>query len=273
MSTLDVAVVQFNPTDNWAENLVTVERYATEAAGAGAQFVVFPEYSSVFTKRLGQHTVDTAQPVDGPFVTGLQAIAAALGIHLVAGIVEALDPEDEPNRCANTLIAIDPTGKLVATYRKLHLYDAFGQRESDWVAPGAIEDAPVFDVGGCTVGLQTCYDIRFPEVSRWLVDAGATLLVVPAEWVAGDLKTTHWQTLLAARAIENTVFVAAADHAPPVAVGHSAIIDPRGVTLASLADEEGIASATLETQTLEEVRTVNPALSLRRFEVAPRGKA
>jgi predicted amidohydrolase len=118
--------------------------------------------------------------------------------------------------------------------------------------------------------MQTCYDIRFPEVTRRIVDAGADLVLVPAEWVRGPLKEAHWRTLLAARAIENTVYVAGADHLPPVGVGASAIVDPMGVTLAGLGEQEDVAVAEVSTARIAEVRRVNPSLALRRYDVVPR---
>ncbi|MEZ5190920.1 MAG: nitrilase-related carbon-nitrogen hydrolase [Schumannella sp.] len=116
----------------------------------------------------------------------------SLGIHIVAGMIEKV-PDDE-KRVANTLVALSDEGDLVAHYRKMHLYDAFGMRESDWVVAGPLDQTPVFPWRGFTVGLQTCYDVRFPEVTRRLVDAGADLVVLPAEWVRGPLKEAHWRT-------------------------------------------------------------------------------
>ncbi|MBE7163196.1 MAG: hydrolase, partial [Williamsia herbipolensis] len=143
-------------------------------------------------------------------------------------------------------------------------------RESDWIVPGAIVDPVVVDIDGIRVGLQTCYDIRFPEVSRRLVDAGAELLVVPAEWVRGPLKEAHWRTLVTARAIENTVWVAAADQAPPIGAGNSMIVDPMGVEVATLGENVGVAVAPVDRSRIAEVRRINPALDLRRFGVVPR---
>jgi predicted amidohydrolase len=156
----------------------------------------------------------------------------------------------------------------VAGYRKLHLYDAFGYRESDWVEPGPIAAPETFAWEGFTVGIQTCYDVRFPEVTRRLVDAGADLVLVPAEWVRGPLKEEHWRTLVTARAIENTVYVAAADHTPPIGVGASMIVDPMGVALASLGEEPGVVVAEVTRERVASVRRTNPALAVRRFGVA-----
>ena len=117
---------------------------------------------------------------------------------------------------------------------------------------------------------MTCYDLRFPEVGRLLVDAGADVFLVPAEWVRGPLKEHHWRTLLHARAIENTVFVAAADHPPPLGVGNSLIVDPQGVELAAVGTSTDVAVAHLDVRAIERVRRVNPSLTLRRFRVEPR---
>jgi predicted amidohydrolase len=264
-----VAVAQFAPTADPAANLDVIDDLATRAAGRGARVVVFPEYASFFEKEMGPAFVRAAQPLDGPFVTGLGRIAQRLGVHLVAGLVASTGTD----RFSNTLVAVGPSGSLVATYRKLHLYDAFGQTESDWVVPGAIEALETFEVDGFTLGLQTCYDIRFPEVTRMLVDAGVEIVLLPAEWVRGPLKEHHWRTLVTARALENTIYIAAADHVPPVGVGNSMVVDPSGVVIAAIGDEPGIALAELRRDRLAEVRRVNPVLTLRRFGVVPRRPA
>ena len=138
---------------------------------------------------------------------------------------------------------------------------------SSWIAPGAHGEPETFAWGGFTVGLQTCYDIRFPEVTRALVDVGADLVIVPAEWVRGPLKEFHWRTLLTARAIENTVYLAAADHAPPVGAGNSMVLDPMGVELATIGEAQDVAIAWPDPLRIVEIRRTNPALALRRFGV------
>jgi deaminated glutathione amidase len=260
--TVAVAVAQFAPTTDAHANLTSIRDLATTAAHRGARLVVFPEYSSYFSSTLGQDFVDAAQPIDGPFIGAVRALATELGIHLVVGLVERID---EPSRFSNTLVAISAEGDVVATYRKLHLYDAFGDKESNWVRPGDIEPPQLFAFHGFTVGLQTCYDLRFPEVTRRLVDAGATLVLVPSEWVRGPLKEAHWRTLVTARALENTLYVAAADHTPPIGVGNSMIVDPMGVEIATLGEVPDVAVATISRSRVEQVRALNPALALRRF--------
>jgi predicted amidohydrolase len=263
-----IAVAQFAPGDDTAANLERMSRLAGDAANRGALLVVFPEYSSYFTQTMDASWLEHAQTLHGPFVRALAELAAELGIHIVAGMAERV-PEEQ-KRVANTVVALDNHGELVAHYRKVHLYDAFGQRESEWIVPGSIEEPQTFAFGGFTVGLQTCYDIRFPEVTRRLVDAGADLVLLPSEWVRGPLKESHWRTLITARAIENTVYVAAADHAPPVGAGNSMIVDPMGVELATIGEATDTAVAWISPSRVIEVRKLNPALALRRFGVVPR---
>ncbi|MET0932955.1 MAG: carbon-nitrogen hydrolase family protein [Mycetocola sp.] len=263
-----VAVAQFAPGANAESNLFEIRALAERAAERGASVVVFPEYSSYFSDPLGEDLVAHSEPLDGPFVLFLAGLAQELGVHLVAGLVERLD---DPSKFANTIVVLSPQAELVARYRKQHLYDAFGQKESDWVVAGALDEPELFELGGLRFGIQTCYDIRFPEVTRRIVDAGADVVLVPAEWVRGPLKEHHWRTLVTARAIENTVYVAAADHSPPIGVGNSMVIDPSGTQLAGIGTETDVAVGFASASTIAAVRAVNPALSLRRYRVVPKG--
>lgn len=264
--TLAVGVAQFAPTADTTANLESIRHLVATASGRGAGVVVFPEYSSYFVDPFDESLAENAQDLDGPFVRELTRIAAAHDVVVVAGLLETASDE---HRVRNTVVAVDAEG-LRAHYRKLHLYDAFGQRESDWVEAGGQGEPLTFQCGGLCFGLMTCYDLRFPEVGRLLVDAGADVFVVPAEWVRGPLKEHHWRTLLHARAIENTVFLAAADHPPPLGVGNSMIVDPQGVELAAVGTSTDVAVAHLDIGAIERVRRVNPSLRLRRFRVEPR---
>ncbi|KHK97553.1 hydrolase [Microbacterium mangrovi] len=261
-----VAVAQFAPGDDEDANLAAIGALAGTAAARGARVVVLPEYSSWFRDPIDAGLHEHAQPLDGKFARALADIAAGHGVVLVAGMAEIVA---DSARVRNTVIAVDAAG-IRAVYRKLHLYDAFGQRESDWIEPGAIETPQTFEVDGLRFGIMTCYDLRFPEVTRRIVDAGADVVLVPSEWVRGPVKEHHWSTLLQARAIENTVFVAAADHTPPVGVGHAMVVDPQGVTRAELGTRADVAVAFLDPAEVAEVRRVNPVLAVRRFGVVPR---
>ncbi|GAA4150756.1 carbon-nitrogen hydrolase family protein [Leifsonia shinshuensis] len=266
MTGVGVAVAQFTPGDDRVHNRDVVAALIAVAAARGARLVVFPEYSSYFTDPLGPSFARNAEPLDGEFVQSLQAAARDHDVFVIAGLVERTGIRD---KFANTLVAVGPDGTTLAQYRKQHLYDAFGSTESDWVVAGDLATPEVFEVDGLRVGMQTCYDLRFPEVTRRLADAGAELVAVPAEWVRGPLKEHHWSTLLAARAIENTLYVAAADHTPPIGVGASAVIDPMGVVIAGLGETSGVAVAEASSERVQEVRRRNPALKLRRYRVEP----
>src|SRR3984893_1280631 len=150
-----------------------------EAADGGADLAVFPEATQI---RFGSDLRAAAEPLDGPFCAGLAAAAKQTGVALVAGVFE---PAPD-GRVYNTAVAFDDRGELVASYRKLHLFDAFGYRESEVVAPGSV---PVVCVlAGVTVGLEICYDVRFGELSRALAVGGAGLLVAPGAWAVGPFK-------------------------------------------------------------------------------------
>jgi predicted amidohydrolase len=266
VSTIAIAVAQFAPIADTEANIATIEELVVTASSRGARVVVFPEYSSYFVDPFDETLAENAQRLDGPFVESLTRIATAHQVVVVAGLLERAG---DGRRVRNTVVAVAADG-LCAHYRKLHLYDAFGQRESDWVEAGDLDAPATFELDGLRFGLMTCYDLRFPEVGRLLVDAGADVFLVPAEWVRGPLKEHHWRTLLHARAIENTVFVAAADHPPPLGVGHSLIVDPQGVELAAVGTATDVAVAHLDLGAVERVRRVNPALRLRRFGVVAR---
>lgn len=258
---IQLSLVQFQSGADTAANLAVMRKLALDCKGD--DLIVFPEYSQFLEKRMHESGPDAAEMLDGPFARGVSAISRESGATIVAGMLER-----DAGRTYNTLI-VCRAGELQSIYRKVHLYDSFGGGESEWLSAGGPEQAPVIDVAGAPVGLQTCYDLRFPETTRRLADAGAEIVLVPADWVPGPLKEQQWRTLLAARAIENTVYVGAVDIAPPLGVGHSTIFDPRGVAIAGAGDEpQSRVSARISSATVEQVRKKNPSLALRRYGIA-----
>jgi predicted amidohydrolase len=225
-----------------------------------SDLVVLPE---AFARDFGAPGSDVgpfAEPLDGPFATELATIAQQRGTTVVAGMFEV---SPDPVRPYNTVLV---RGRAEAAYRKIHLYDSFGYRESDALSAGPLTPATV-DVGGLRLGLMTCYDLRFPELARDLVDAGAEVLVVPSAWVAGPRKVDHWRTLVRARAIENTVYVVAAGQPGPRYAGHSMVVDPLGDVLAEAADGPALLRATLSGSALGAARSTNPSLANRRLHL------
>lgn len=263
-----VAAVQVRSTLDIVENRRLAVDALSMAAGRGAVMAVLPEATMC---TFGEPPFDpavVAERLDGPFVSALADAAARHGIVAVAGMFE---PGPDPARVYNTSVAVGPAGVLGA-YRKIHLYDALGAKESDQVAPGPADAANVVvvGVGEFRVGLMTCYDLRFPEIARALVDAGATMLALPAHWYNGPGKAGVWETLVRARAIENTAYVVAAGKPEDEAVGRSMVVDPAGEVLVALGGkEEGAAVADATVERLAEVRAVLPLLEQRRFSVGP----
>ncbi|VXC37999.1 carbon-nitrogen hydrolase family protein [Nocardioides sp. AX2bis] len=239
----------------------SVNRDAVRAlTPADQDLVAYPEAFARDFGTAGSDVSAFAEQVDGPFASTVAEAAAARSTTVVAGMFET---SHDAGRPFNTLVL---RGAAQADYRKIHLYDSFGYRESDRLLAGETTPA-VVEVDGWVVGLMTCYDLRFPEHARLLVDAGAEVLVVPSAWVAGERKVDHWRTLVRARAIENTVFVAAAAQPGPRYSGHSMVVDPLGDVLGEAEAEPAVVTAVLERAVLEQARRTNPSLANRRLQV------
>jgi predicted amidohydrolase len=227
-----------------------------------SDLVVLPE---VYQRDLGRPDDDLspdAEPLDGPFVETLTAKAREHGGTWVAGMIER---SEDPGRPYNTLVVVDGDG-LRTSYRKIHLYDSFGFRESDRLVAGPRTPA-VVEVAGLRLGLMTCYDLRFPELARELSRVGVDLLVAPSAWVAGPRKVAHWRTLVTARAIENVAYVVAVGQAAPRYSGHSLLVDPRGEVLVEAGDDDAVLVGEVSASLLAEAREENPSLLNRRDDL------
>ncbi|MFG2859476.1 carbon-nitrogen hydrolase family protein [Streptomyces sioyaensis] len=231
-----IALCQMTASTDPKQNLAEVQDHVRRAAREGARLAVLPEAAMV---RFGASLGAVAEPLDGPWAEGVRAVARETGVTVVAGMFTPADG----GRVANTLLATGPG--VEESYDKIHLYDAFGFRESDTIAAGS--RVVTIDVDGVRVGLATCYDLRFPELFRAHADAGATVSVLPASWAAGPGKRAQWDLLVRARALDATVWVAAVDQSAPdpevdpeaptktpSGVGHSALIGPDGTVRAQL---------------------------------------
>lgn len=262
-----ITVVQFSATADKQHNLTLAGELIGEAAASGARIAVLPEASMYLGDKTDtQAKYAAAESLDGPFVTALGAAARRHGIHVVAGMTECAPSDGRP---FNTVTALDASGTLLGAYRKIHLYDAFGWHESDTTSPGPITTPVCFDVDGLRFGVMTCYDLRFPEMARTLIDAGTDVIVVPAAWVRGPLKESQWELLLRARAVENTVYVVAAGQSGTRCIGNSMMVDPMGSVIAGCSDGTGIATALLDGEFVRAVRATNPSLDNRRYRVIP----
>jgi predicted amidohydrolase len=270
--TQKVGVVQLCARQQVDENLDKSERLVEQAHRQGAQLVVLPE-NFPYIGRLA-HKVTLAEPLSeespGPILGRVIALARRLEIHLLAGGIPIKSERED--RFYNTSVLLGPTGSILASYRKIHLFDinipgGAVFTESDHVLPG--DKVVTAEALGTIIGFSICYDLRFPELYRELARLGATIVTVPAAFTLHTGKD-HWFPLLRARAIENQTFVlAAAQHGrhneQRVSYGKACIVDPWGAVLAQAPDVDGVAVAELDLGYLERVRRELPCLGHRRL--------
>lgn len=249
-----IALAQILSGTEPAANLELVRDYTVRAADAGAQLVVFPEATMC---RFGVPLAPIAEPIDGPWADQVRRIAADAGITVLAGM---FTPAGD-HRVTNTMLATGPG--VDARYDKIHLYDAFGFKESETVAPG--QEPIVIHIGGTAVGMTLCYDIRFPPLYTELADRGASLITVSASWGAGPRKLDQWTLLARARALDSTTFIAAVGQAypgekltaewkAPTGVGGSLVVSPLGETLASAGDDPQLVVTDIDIASVPGVR-------------------
>lgn len=270
--TFAAAVVQMTTTADRDANRRTAERLVREAASYGAQVVALPEMWSFIGNNVERLAM--AQTLDGEIVQFGRGLAAELGITLFAGTFA--ERTADGSKVYNTGFVAGPTGDLLASYRKIHLFDinvpGLAQfAETDDVAPG--EQAVVVKTSHGIFGLTTCYDLRFPALYQVLRDAGAEFVLVPSAFTKHTGKD-HWEVLLRARAIEQQMYVLAPDqagwhHRARQSHGHSMIIDPWGLVVARASDGEGIALAILDRDRVRSVRSQLPCGDHRRSFARP----
>jgi predicted amidohydrolase len=259
------AVLQLNTTEDIDANVGTARRLIEEAAARGARLLVLPEKFNYLGRPEGVR--QAAQGLDGPLLSSMAEDARTHQVFLVAGSIW----EDAGDAHAyNTSVLFGPAGERLAVYRKLHMFDVevggHVYRESDECRPG--KEVVAVAVGdGLILGMSVCYDLRFPELYRALVDLGSRIFVMPSAFTLATGKD-HWEVLIRARAIENQVFVVAANqfgrHEPGTeSYGRSMIVDPWGMILAQVADGEGVALADLDLRRQERIRSFLPALKNR----------
>ena len=267
-----IALAQLVSSSSPASNLERIRQYAAEAKQAGAELVIFPEAAMC---AFGNDLSAVAEPLDGEWASAVRAAAAELEIAIVAGM---FTPGGN-GKVRNTLLA---TGRGVDTsYDKIHLFDAFGFQESDSVDGG--DELGIFNLGGLTFGLSTCYDVRFPALFAANARAGADVNIVCASWGAGPGKTEQWDLLVRARALDATTFVLACGQGDPATpgrgkggpatpalgtagtaptgVGHSAAVSPFGEVLDRLGGEPGLLVCDLDPALVAEARAKLPVLA------------
>jgi deaminated glutathione amidase len=257
------AVVQINSRTDVPGNWQVTQDLIRRAAGRGAKFVATPENTNFLGPPADK--VRLGESLNGPTSTRISELAKELGIHLLLGSFN--EKSDRPDRVFNTSVLFGTSGQQLAVYRKIHLFDvdvADGavHRESHTTQPG--QEVVVAQTPLGKFGLSICYDLRFGELYRQLVERGAEVLCVPSAFLTTTGRA-HWEVLLRARAIENQSYVLAPgqwgrheDHGAKESYGHSMIVDPWGQVLAMAADGPGIAMAEIDRDRVAQVRRVIP---------------
>jgi len=270
---LRVAAIQMSSTPQRETNLREAGNLLEEAARSGAELAALPENFS-FLRGEGEDVPDPEPPAsfphgpDGPVTKWLQERARALHLWILGGTVpERFSPGSGEERHYNTSLLLDPEGRVVARYRKIHLFDVCISggplfEESKTIAPGT--DLVIAPTPLGPAGLTICYDLRFPELYRALALSGARILFVPSAFTAHTGKD-HWEPLLRARAIENQCYVVAPAQvgrhsAHRASHGHAMIVDPWGIVLAQASNRPAVVMADLDSDRLDEVRRALPAL-------------
>jgi predicted amidohydrolase len=259
---MKLGIAQTRACQTAEDSLYKAKGMLKQAASQQIDLLVFPEMFMAAPDRQ-EDILQIAEPMEGNFVHELCLLAREASLSLGAGVWEKVPGQE---RVYNSYVLINAQGSIQAVYRKLHLFDALNVQESRLMIPGS-ELPAVLQVQDFALASVICYDLRFPELFRSLALQGAQLILVPAAWYSGPLKEEHWQALLQARAIENTVFIAGAGLMGASFCGRSCVVDPYGVLCLQAGEEEQLLSTTLSLQRLGQVRQKLPTLQHVRSDV------
>lgn len=262
-----IAIVQMNSSGDKEENLRASLDLIREAGKKRVQLICFPEFQMGYgSGNESQRLEETAESVrNGKFILELRRAAKTSNIHVIATIYEKGNSKNI-SRVYDTAVLISNDGTIVSVYRKVHLYDALGVKESlKFIAGNNIAEPNRTSVG--VVGMMICYDIRFPEMSRILAVQGAELLVMPSAWFQGVMKEDHWTTLVKARSIENGLYTIAPNQVGKTFSGRSLVVDPFGAAILDMGDREGMEIVDIDLSRLHNVRNSLPLLRNRRIDL------
>jgi predicted amidohydrolase len=267
-----IALVQMKSSEDKEENLKLSLNFIKEASKKNADLICFPEFQMAFSPsdQSSKQLMKLSESVNGGnFVFKLCSAAKRNKINIIATIYERYINNSNAkykNRVFDTAVMINNKGIIRSVYRKVHLYDALGFKESVKMMAGDTIEKPVKTSSG-NLGLMICYDVRFPEISRILTVEGANILVIPSAWVHGIMKEEHWQTMLKARAIENGSYVIAPDQVGNIFSGRSMVVDPFGISLLDMGNREGMEVVEIDKSRIQKVRESLPLLKNRRTDV------
>ena len=260
-----VALVEFKADTDKHKNLKKILNYIDKAANRGAKLCAFPEFMMYFTpsSQSAKELASLAETINGQFVSAISKCARKNSIEVVGTFYEKSPRRD---KVYDTSFLVNKNGKIISKYRKIHLYDALGTKESKKLYPGTKIAKPIRTTIG-KMGMMICYDLRFPEMSRTLASAGSEFLVVPSAWVKGEMKEEHWITINRTRAIENGCYIIAPDQVGNVYCGRSLVVDPYGKILLDMKKKEGIGIVDVSPDRVRQVRKKLPLLKNRRTDI------
>lgn len=260
-----VGLVQLRASQKKEENLDKILRYIEDASKKGAALCAFPEFMMFYTPstQTASDLAKLAEPINGHFVSTIADAAKENSIEVICTFYEKSRLK---NRVYDTSFLLSSSGKVISKYRKTHLYDAMGFKESKKLAPGSQLPKPQKSRIG-TIGMLICYDLRFPEISRLLASAGTQILVAPSAWVQGEMKEQHWITLNQTRAIENGCYIISPDQVGNIYCGRSMVVDPLGRILLDMKKKQGIGFVEISDDKIKNIRRALPLLKNRRTDL------
>ena len=260
-----IAIIQMKASTDKTENLKKILGYIGKAAKQGAALCAFPEFMMFYTKssQTPRQLANAAESINGNFVTEIANAAKQNSIMVVGTLYEK---STKKNRVYDTCFLVNQNGKVTRTYRKIHLYDALGFKESSKMVSGS-KIAPPLRTKIGTLGMLICYDLRFPEMSRSLALAGSEILLAPSAWIKGPSKEEHWMTFNKTRAIENGCFLIAPDQVGNIYCGRSLVVSPFGKILLDMKKKTGIGFVDISLQDVYQTRKKLPLLKNRKPKI------
>lgn len=283
-----VSIVQMESSVNKNENLSYSLEKIKESGIKKSKVVCFPEFQMAYSPstQSNKELFSIAESLDGNFINSVRKSAKEQDVFVIGSIYEKpsyiaevrtktksktgnlpkKNPPDLLYHVYDTAYVINNRGSLVSFYRKLHLYDALGFKESKKLLSGDKISPPIMSPLG-KLGMLICYDLRFPELSRILTLRRSSVLVSPSGWIQGIMKEDHWITMCKARAIENGVFLLAPNQVGNIFCGRSLIVDPFGVIILDMGNKVGMEIVDLDLERIPSVRKDLPLLKNRRNDV------
>jgi predicted amidohydrolase len=262
MKKFRVCGVQVETGENPAENRKKIYSLMGEASCLKPDFILFPEMFEVVVPPL--EAIKFSHPVPSELTDEIGELARKYSVNIIAGTFFERDGDS----VFNTAVVFDREGRICGTYRKMHLFDAFGYDESKGIKPG--HTPLLVEIDGLRFGVAICYDVRFPEIFRHYALGGAQVVFVPSAFFQPN--HDHWQLNIRSRALDNTIFAMGCNQTGRRFVGRSMVANPWGITVASMGVEEGFFSADLDVDLIEDTRKKLPFLENRRFDVVIRNK-